>query len=183
MEARIFKSYCLKDNTDAFDAKEMCNEIITLCKTDEDKKSKTKVVETMLNQADSLIKSGDVDEGIKIYNEIEITYKDNPKIIGTIREFIQSIAKYSFDSAKLIYEQLKFNCSNSPAEVEDEVLLAGFSILINNKDADFSVIENNAVALSRRNENIKIGERKVKYEKGRFKPYYARFDIENKESV
>ncbi len=155
MEARIFKSYCLKDNTDAFDAKEMCNEIITLCKTDEDKKSKTKVVETMLNQADSLIKSGDVDEGIKIYNEIEITYKDNPKIIGTIREFIQSIAKYSFDSAKLIYEQLKFNCSNSPAEVDDEVLLAGFSILINNKDADFSVIENNAVALSRRNENIK----------------------------
>lgn len=156
MEARIFKSYCLKDNTDTFNAKEMCNEIITLCKTDEDKKSKTKVVETMLNQADSLIKSGDVDEGIKIYNEIEITYKDNPKIIRTIREFIQSTAKYSFDSAKRIYEQLKFNCSNSPSEVEDEVKLAGFSILINNKETDFRIIENNAIALSRRNENVKM---------------------------
>ncbi|ETJ29658.1 Tetratricopeptide repeat protein, partial [human gut metagenome] len=62
MEARIFKSYCLKDNTETLDTKEMCNEIITLCKSDEGKKAKTKVVETMLNQADSLIKSGDVDE-------------------------------------------------------------------------------------------------------------------------
>ncbi|MGG7145195.1 hypothetical protein ACQPVA_00250 [Clostridium butyricum] len=155
MEARIFKSYCLKDNTETLDTKEMCNEIITLCKSDEGKKAKTKVVETMLNQADSLIKSGDVDEGIKIYNEIEITYKDNAKIIGTIREFIQSIAKYSFDSAKLIYEQLKYNCINSSYEVEDEVLLAGFSILINNKDADFNLIEDNAIGLSRRNDNIK----------------------------
>ncbi|ETJ29213.1 Tetratricopeptide repeat protein, partial [human gut metagenome] len=37
----------------------------------------------------------------------------------------------------------------------DEVLLAGFSILINNKDADFNLIEDNAIGLSRRNDNIK----------------------------
>ena len=157
MEAKIFKSYCLKDNTESFelDAKEMCNEIITLCKADEDKKANNKAVETMLTQADSLIKSGNIDEGIKIYNEIEITYKDNVKIIRTIREFIQSIAKYNFDSAKLIYEQLKINCSNSSAAIEDEVLLAGFSILINNKDSDFNLIEDNAIGLSGRNAEIK----------------------------
>lgn len=157
MEAKIFKSYCLKDNTESLelDAKEMCNEIITLCKADEDKKAKNKAVETMLNQADSLIKSGNVDEGIKIYNEIEITYKDNVKIIRTIREFIQSIAKYNFDSAKLIYEQLKYNCSNSSEAIEDEVLLAGFSILVNNKDSDFNLIEDNAIGLGGRNANIK----------------------------
>lgn len=157
MEAKIFKSYCLKDKAESFefDAKEMCNEIITLCKADEDKKAKNKVVETMLNQADSLIKSGNVDEGIKIYNEIEITYKDNVKIIRTIREFIQSIAKYNFDTAKLIYEQLKLNCSNSSQAVEDEVLIAGFSILINNKDSDFNLIEDNAIGLSGRNADIK----------------------------
>lgn len=155
MEARIFQSYCLKDNTEILDTKQMCNEIITLCKTDEDKKSNTKVVETMLSHADSLIKAGDIEEGIKIYNEIEITYRDNPKVIRTIREFIQSIAKYSFDSAKLIYEQLKDNCKNSSAQVEDEVLLAGFSILINKNDTEFNLIEDNAISLSRRNEYVK----------------------------
>ena len=155
MEARIFQSYCLKDNTEVLDTKQMCSEIITLCKAEEDKKAKTKAVETMLNQADSLIKAGDIEEGIKIYNEIEITYRDNPQIIRTIREFIQSIAKYSFDSAKLIYEQLKDNCNNSSAQVEDEVLLAGFSILINNNSTEFNLIEDNAISLSKRNENVK----------------------------
>lgn len=155
MEARIFKSYCLKDKTEIIDTKEMCNEIITLCKSDEGKKEKTKVVETMLSQADSLIKAGDVDEGIKIYNEIELTYNDNPKIIGTIREFIQSIVKYSFDNAKLIYEQLKYNCINSSYEVEDEVLLAEFNIFINSKDTEFNLIEDKAISLSRRNNKVK----------------------------
>ena len=155
MEARIFKSYCLKDDSKVIEAKEMYNEIITLCKSDEDKKSKSKVVETMLNQADSLIKSGDFEEGLKIYDEIEITYKDNADVIRTIREFIQSIAKYNFDSAKLIYEKLKYNCDNCSYEVEDEVLLSEFIILVNNKDADLDLIVDTALKLSKRNEIIK----------------------------
>lgn len=155
MEARIFKSYCLKDDSKGIEAKEMYNEIITICKSDEDKKSKSKVVETMLNQADSLIKSGDFEEGLKIYDEIEITYKDNADVIRTIREFIQSIAKYNFDSAKLIYEQLKYNCNNCSYEVEDEVLLSEFIVLVNNKDSDLDLIEDNALRLNKRNENLK----------------------------
>ncbi len=156
MEAKIFKSYCLKDNVSHIDTKEMCNEIISLCKSNDDRKViNTKAVETMLQQADMLIKSGDVDEGIKIYDEIETAYKDDVKIIKTIREFIQSAAKINFESANLIYEHLQNNCNDSSDEVKNEVLLAEFIILVNNKDTEFSRIEEYAERLYERSDRIK----------------------------
>ena len=155
MEARIFKSYCLKDESKCVDAKEMCNEIMSICKSNEDKKSKEQVVDIMLNQADSLIKSGGAQDALKIYDEIEVTYNDDVNVIRKIRELLQSTAKANFDSARLVYERLKYNCNEATGEVEDEILISEFIILVNSKEPDYDMIEQKAQEFSIRNGRIK----------------------------